>query len=78
MTVEQLRAAYERQPFRPFIIHLANGREYSVPSREFMYVPPNSRTFAVYQPDEAIHLIDLLLVAELEFRPMGNGTRKRK
>jgi hypothetical protein len=68
MTLEQLRAAYEAKPFQHFVIHLADGREIPVPSREFIQAWPNGRTFAVYHNDAA-HIIDLLLVTDLEFRP---------
>ena len=67
MTIEQFRAAYTAQPFQPFIIHLADGRQVPVPSREFVLVPPGGRTFAVYF-ESAIHVMDLLLVTEFEIR----------
>ncbi len=28
MTIEQIRSIYEAQPFRPFVIHLADGGTY--------------------------------------------------
>ena len=36
MTIEQMRAAYQAQPFLPFVIHLADGREIPVVHREFI------------------------------------------
>ena len=77
MTVDQLRAAYEMQPFRPFIIHLADGREIAVPSREFIYLLPFGRTIIVAQPDGTFSIVDLLLVTEVEFKPI-NGVGKRR
>jgi hypothetical protein len=53
MTVEQLHNAYSAQPFRPFVIHLADGREVPVQSREFIMAAPSGRTIAVYQPGDA-------------------------
>jgi hypothetical protein len=79
MTIEQLRNVYESKPFRPFVIHLADGREIPVLSREFMLAAPSGRTIVVYQPDDTLNLIDLLLVTDLEFHPRSNGsTRRRK
>jgi hypothetical protein len=75
MTIEQFRAAYIAQPFQPFIIHLANGRQIPVPSREFVLVPPGGRTFAVYH-DNAIHVMDLLLVTEFEIRAVAPRRRR--
>ncbi|HEX7378733.1 MAG TPA: hypothetical protein VF278_16550 [Pirellulales bacterium] len=76
MTIEQVRNFYNAQPFQPFIIHLADGRQIPVLSREFMMTAPTGRTIAVYQPDESMNVIDLLLVTDLERKPPANGARK--
>jgi hypothetical protein len=79
MTIEQLRTAYNAQPFRPFILHLADGRQIPVHHREFMATAPSGRTVTVYQPDDSSNVIDLLLVTDLEItspRP-GPGRRRR-
>ncbi len=78
MTIEQLTKSYEATPFIPFIIHLADGRQLPVNSREFIMAPKSSRTFVVYLPDGCFHLIDLLLVTDLEFRPNGSGPKRRR
>ena len=44
--IEQLRAVYNAQPFRPFVIHLADGREIPVRHREFILTVPSGRTVA--------------------------------
>ncbi len=78
MTIDQIRTFYEAQPFRPFEIHLADGRSIVVRSREFMASAPSGRTVIVYQPDDTWNVIDLLLATDLEAMPIGNGGRKRK
>ncbi len=75
MTLEQLRNAYEVKPFQHFVIHIADGREIPVPSREFIQAFPNTRTFAVWY-NNAIHLIDLLVVTKLEFKPAAPRRRR--
>jgi hypothetical protein len=69
MTVEQLRNAYSAQPFRPFTIHLADGREVPVLSREFIMSVPSGHTVVVCQPDDTLNIIDLLLITDLELTP---------
>jgi hypothetical protein len=32
----------------------------------------------VYQPDDTMNIIDLLLVTDLEFKPAGDGTGRRR
>lgn len=76
MTIEQLRATYEATPFRPFVLHLADGREVPVHSREFISPAPSGRTIVIWQPNDSMNIIDLLLVTDLEFKAAANGTRK--
>ncbi|HEY2882941.1 MAG TPA: hypothetical protein VGJ15_10915 [Pirellulales bacterium] len=78
MAVEQLRTLYNSQPFQPFIIHLADGRAVPVHHREFMMTVPSGRTILVAQPDDTVNIIDLLLVTDIEFKPNGNGSGKRR
>lgn len=78
MTVDQLRAAYSAQPFHPFVIHTADGREIPVVSREFMLTVPSGRTVIVCQPDDTVNIIDLPLVTDLEFRPASTPAPRRR
>jgi hypothetical protein len=78
MTIEQLKAAYQSEPFRPFVLHLADGREVPVHHREFIMAVPSGRTIIVCQPDDTTNIIDLLLVTDLEIKPHANGSRRRK
>ena len=65
MTIEQLRAAREANPFRPFTIFLADGRSVRIPHRDYLSMTPGGRTVIVYQTAEAFSIIDVLLVTEL-------------
>jgi hypothetical protein len=78
MTIEQLRNLYNAQPFRPFVIHLADGRAVPVHHREFMMTVPSGRTIFVAQPDDSVNIIDLLLVTDLELKPAANGSGRRR
>jgi len=77
VTIEQIKRLYEAQPFQPFVIHLASGREVAVPHREFMWAAPSGRTIFVELPDESVDIIDLLLVTDVVSMP-ANGARKKK
>lgn len=78
MTIGQLRTAYQAQPFRPFVIHLADGRAVAVDHRDFILAVPSGRTIVVAQPDDTLNIIDLLLVTDLEIKPAGNGSSRRR
>ena len=69
MTAEQLRTMRDSNPFRPFIIHLADGRAFTIPHRDFVSQSPGGRTIIVYGSDESFSVLDLFLVTELEVQP---------
>jgi hypothetical protein len=68
MTIEQLRAIHQATPFRPFTIHLADGRQINVPHSEFLSHSPSGRTIIVYHADETFSIVDLRLVTALKVR----------
>jgi hypothetical protein len=70
MTIERLRDAYNQQPFRPFVMRLADRRGIPVVHREYMLTTPSGRTVVVVQPDDSIKIIDYLLATDLEFKPV--------
>jgi hypothetical protein len=78
MTIEQLRNLHNAQPFRPFVIHLADGRAVPVSHREFIMTAPSGRTVFVAQPDDTVNIIDLLLVTDLELKAAANGSGGRR
>jgi hypothetical protein len=78
VTIEQVRKAYHAEPFRPFVLHLADGRAIPVVSREFFMMVPSGRNVVAAQPDDGVNIIDLLLVTDLEFKPAANGTQPRR
>jgi hypothetical protein len=78
VTIEKIRDLYEAKPFRPFVIHLADGREVPVHHREFILAVPSGRTLVVCQPDDTLNIIDLLLVTDVELRPLQNGPHRRR
>ena len=73
MTAEQLRAMRNSQPFRPFTIHLADGRSFSVPHRDFVSQSPGGRTIIVYGAEESFSVLDLFLVTELEVQEKSDS-----
>lgn len=75
MTNEELRRLHMAQPFRPFDIHLADGRTLTVDHPEFLAQTPTGRTIAVADAAGVLEIVDLLLVVSLKPRP--NGARRR-
>jgi hypothetical protein len=74
MTAEQLWAMREANPFRPFTIHLADGRTLAVPHRDFVSQSPGGRTIIVYHSNEGFSVVDLYLVTELEVQSPADSS----
>ena len=66
MTVEQLRNVHHAQPFRPFTIHMGDGRALFVKHPDFISRSPSGRTVIVHGDNDSFTILDLLLVTELE------------
>jgi len=73
MTVDQLTNVLRAKPFRPFTIHLGDGRAFLVRHPEFLSRSPSGRTIIVHQDDDSFSILDMLLVTELEVHPTQPG-----
>lgn len=75
MTVEQLKNVHAAKPFRPFTVHMGDGRSFRVDHPEFLSRSQSGRTIVVHQPDESFSVLDMLLVTELEVHPPVQPSR---
>jgi hypothetical protein len=75
MTVEQMKRAHEARPFRPFTVHLADGRSLRVRHPELLAFSVSGRTISVAAPDDAFEIVDLLLVVSIDFSRKGSNGR---
>ena len=67
MTSDTLQKARQAEPFKPFIIHMADGREIAVTQPELIASKAGTRT-AVVMDGDSFEMIDLLLATGLESR----------
>ena len=75
MTVDRLQQVLHARPFRPFDVCLADGRKFTVKHPEWMAHSPNGRTAVVFQEDDSMEIIDLLLVTSIS---LPNGSVRRE
>ena len=68
MTKAELRELHRAQPFKPFTLHLADGRSFHVPHPEWFWMQPGSGRIAVVARDRAFDLVDILLVTSVEVK----------
>jgi hypothetical protein len=69
--IEQIRHLYWQKPFKPFTIHLADGRSLSVTHPEFMAFSPIGQGISVFQADGAAHYVYLTLVTDVVETPQA-------
>jgi hypothetical protein len=73
MTGEKLRRIQKARPFRPFVLHLADGREVRVRHPELLMLDPTGRIAVVFYPDGDLHIVDIPLVTEILFKRGARG-----
>lgn len=66
MILDAIRDALRVAPFQPFIIRLANGREFEVRHPDFAMISPTERSMMVYYADnDRAAAINVSLVTEV-------------
>ena len=65
MMIERIRGLYWAKPFKPFTIHLADGRSLTVTHPEFMAFSPTERYIFVFEANGASHSVNLSLVTDV-------------
>lgn len=78
MKIQEIRKLQEARPFRPFIIHTADGRKFPVMHPEFMASAPAARTLVIYQADGSFDILDVLLITALEVRQNGAAQKRKR
>jgi len=73
MRNEDLKEAIKAEPFKPFLIRMADGREYHVPHPEFILLTPSGRMAIVVLPNDAVTHLDTMLITSLLFDKNRNG-----
>jgi len=71
-TIRDLR---DHAPFRPFDIHLADGRCLTVITPDHIMISPTNREFALYQADGTLEVIDASLITSLTRKPRKTPVR---
>jgi hypothetical protein len=65
MNADQLRAAARAIPFRPFSVHMADGRSFHVPHPDFVSMSPKGRTVIIYPDNDEMSILDVLRMSEI-------------
>jgi len=75
MQSSEFKSVYRAEPFRPFVVNLADGRNIRVEHPEFMAVSPMGRSAVIYGEDDSFEVVDVMMVTSIT---VGNGKAKRR
>jgi hypothetical protein len=67
------------QPFRPFVVHVADGGRLLVKHEDFVALAPSGHEMILYRHDKPddYQVVDVLLITRVEL-PTRNGARKSR
>jgi hypothetical protein len=79
MKIDEVRGLLHAAPFRPFIVHIADGGSLAVAHEDFVAIAPTGREMIVYQRNGSHQIVDTMLVTRLELtnRPKSRKRPKR-
>ncbi len=63
--IADIRKHLERTPFVPFLIRTADGREYTVPSVDHIWLPPHQTRVFIADDDGLSAILPALLISGL-------------
>jgi hypothetical protein len=70
MNIEKIREVLNRNPFLPFSIRMADGRDITIHHPDFVALEPSGTELIAYLPDNSFKIIDLSLVTSIDvFKP---------
>lgn len=78
MAPDALKEVLLARPFRPFLMHMADGRHLNVPHPELMAILGSGRTVVVGYPEsDRFEVIDIVHIGSIEVGANLNGTKRK-
>jgi hypothetical protein len=65
MSRTQIEAAVERN--MPFTLHMADGKEYKVPHRDYIFLPPRAASVVVSDDQGHVFVLPMLTMTGLSY-----------
>ena len=80
MKADAMRKLVHARPFRPFVVHVADGGGLPVKHEDFVALAPSGREMIVYRHDrpDDYEVVNLRLVTRLEVTTRNGGRKSRK
>lgn len=64
-----LRDLRDQTPFRPFEIHLADGRSLTIVTADHLIISPTNQEFALYSAVGTLNVVDASQITSLTRKP---------
>lgn len=74
MNRSQIEAALQRN--MPFTLRMADGKEYHVPHRDYLSLPPKGAFVVVYDDQEHVFVLPLLTMTGLAYQAEAANAKK--
>jgi hypothetical protein len=68
---KDIRDRLAAQPFLPFVVYTADGREYNVPTHDHAHVSPGGGRVSIWMDDETEFILPALLISGLKIGANG-------
>lgn len=78
MKIDEVRRLLDASPFRPFVVHIADGGRLAVDHEDFVAIAPTGREMIVYLPNGSHQIVDTMLVTRLEVSSKREIRKRRK
>ena len=78
MKISEIRNLLHAEPFRPFLVHVADGGRIPVKHEDFVALAPTGREMIVYQPDGDHQIVDVMMVTRLEVSARNGHKKSQK
>lgn len=80
MKADEIRKLLRDRPFRPFVVHVADGGRLLVKHEDYVALAPSGREMLVYRHDrpDDYQVVDVLLVTRLELTTRNGARKPRK
>ena len=72
---KDIRDRLAAQPFLPFVVDTADGREYNVPTHDHAHVSPGGGRVSIWTDDETEYILPSLLISGLKVGSDGKRSK---
>jgi hypothetical protein len=73
---KDIRDRLAAQPFQPFVVNTAEGREYNVPTHDHAHVSPSGDRVSIWTNDETEYILPALLIIGLRSKLTASTNRR--